>query len=342
MNYFLADTITEFLDRDLTEESRRSYYEDLLRPGTFLSYAGNRPVADFTPRDIDLYRIYVETFISERTKKRYAPATVRKRMTAVKALFQMCVDRGYIEENPAASVRVSHIPPAVLKKAMPVEDLKKMLRALSDQLAGGEKISRQPERDLFIVTAFADRGLRRGDLAKLTIGEVDTHDLTMILHRKGRKQQTLSISDDFVAAFNRWLAVRPETDHYFVLCTMNHPDRPKMSPPGISQTFRRIAKAATGKSYGPHAARHTWAYEALKKHVPLTVVQNVLGHASPKLLLEVYAVANLDDQREALNTMSLAINAVTVDPEPTVTESQENGAVVLTVDLDSAWGVFED
>lgn len=61
-----------------------------------------------------------------------------------------------------------------------------------------------------------------------------------------------------------------------------HPDR-------FLDAFHRIAKAAELRSTRPHDLRHGWATRALEVGVPTKVVQEILGHSSAMVTLDVYS-----------------------------------------------------
>lgn len=61
-----------------------------------------------------------------------------------------------------------------------------------------------------------------------------------------------------------------------------HPDR-------FLGAFRRISQVAGLRRTRPHDLRHGWATRALEAGVPAKVVQEVLGHASAMVTLDIYS-----------------------------------------------------
>jgi integrase len=79
----------------------------------------------------------------------------------------------------------------------------------------------------------------------------------------------------------------------------------------ITSQFRKILRKTAGipddlKNMGLHGLRHTSASILLAQGIPVTIVQQRLGHASPDVTLKVYAHALPGGQEiamEGLNTL---------------------------------------
>lgn len=61
-----------------------------------------------------------------------------------------------------------------------------------------------------------------------------------------------------------------------------HPDR-------LLDAFHRISRAAGLRPTRPHDLRHGWATRALEAGVPAKVVQEILGHSSAMVTLDIYS-----------------------------------------------------
>ena len=84
--------------------------------------------------------------------------------------------------------------------------------------------------------------------------------------------------------------------HNLVFCTEEgHPLEVKVLEDG----FQQILAALQIKSVNLHAARHTFATEALQKTTDIVTVSEVLGHARPSTTLDMYG-HTFDDRKRAL------------------------------------------
>jgi integrase len=84
-----------------------------------------------------------------------------------------------------------------------------------------------------------------------------------------------------------------------------------LSPPGVTQTFRRAVRPSKAEPGVPpltlHGLRHTHATLLLKAAIPLHVVSRRLGHASEAFTAAVYAHVLPGQQREAAEAFSRAV-----------------------------------
>lgn len=73
-----------------------------------------------------------------------------------------------------------------------------------------------------------------------------------------------------------------------------HPDR-------LLDAFHRISAAAGLRRSRPHDLRYGWTTRALEAGVPAKVVQEVLGHSSAMVTLDIYShvVPSIEDRRRA-------------------------------------------
>jgi integrase len=67
-----------------------------------------------------------------------------------------------------------------------------------------------------------------------------------------------------------------------------HPDGEPIHPDSFSQTFNRLVARAGVPRLRLHDLRHTHASLMLKEHVPIKVVSERLGHATPGFTMATY------------------------------------------------------
>lgn len=82
-----------------------------------------------------------------------------------------------------------------------------------------------------------------------------------------------------------------------------------IDPSLLSKRWRQIVKEAGVSAYSLHALRHTFATSLLAKNKSPKVVQDLLGHSSITVTLDLYT-ASLDDLgREAVNSLDSDLDA---------------------------------
>jgi integrase len=111
-----------------------------------------------------------------------------------------------------------------------------------------------------------DAGRRSVPLATQTI-------TALRAHRRTQAEERLAFGDVYV---DQDLVFAQEDGSAI------HPDR-------LLDAFHRIAAAAGLRRSRPHDLRHGWATRALEAGVPAKVVQEILGHASAMVTLDIYS-----------------------------------------------------
>jgi integrase/recombinase XerC len=134
------------------------YLESIRLLGEFLERVG-------MPTDIEaLSREHVESFVADQLD-RWKPTTASVRYRALQAFFTWLVNEDEITVSPMAKMKppkLDDIPPEVLNE--------ERIRALLAICEGKDFVSR---RDTAIVRMLLDTGLRREEMASLTLEMID-------------------------------------------------------------------------------------------------------------------------------------------------------------------------
>jgi len=164
-------------------------------------------------------------------------------------------------------------------------------------------------RDRLIVKLLYETGMRVGELAALTIGDVDLEAGEITIqqakrHREGRKvplvnSWTKSMLRDYIGTR------KMRKDPLFV--------SNKRSPLSRRQIERLISNY--GEMVGleqdkrhPHVLRHTHAVYSLKSGIDLRTLQQNLGHSSIEVTA-IYLTMDIDDRKEEYSKHPLPATA---------------------------------
>ena len=110
-----ATLVDDFLAAQLARRTRATYATDLAPYLGWLERRGTHPLAAGR-REIDRYRNWMSELVdadgkpSRHGRPRFAPATVAKRLSAVRSFYGYLVDRGAIDASPAVGVKVPRTP----------------------------------------------------------------------------------------------------------------------------------------------------------------------------------------------------------------------------------------
>lgn len=319
--------LTHCQARDLAPDTLRGYIHELRR---FLAYAGDRRVKELDPATIDAYAVWLREYVSPRTGRPLKDLSIKKGVVTVQGFFTFLVQRRYVAANPV-QVTIAATDDEENARTIPLADLVATFRYIN-------QMHHNRERNLFIAIALADIGARRSDIARLRMQDVDTGHRQVHLRRKWHRRQVLPVSDRFIWSYNRWLAVRPETDHDYVLVSTTDLAYPPLQPQAISQMFRRATEHACGRAYGPHSVRHTWLSEALNRAgVAPTVAQIVAGHSHIQTTIG-YVAPDLDAARQAVDAMPLLRHLPdSIVPCQVERDAQNDDENAVTVDVSDWW-----
>ena len=139
-------------------------------------------------------------------------------------------------------------------------------------------------RDLAMIRCMSDLGLRVGEVAGLTLDDIDWRcGIVSIRNDKGRRGRTLPLPAPLGRAITAYLkSGRPSVTvrHLFLRHTV--PVGSPVTHTLIRGVFRRAYASATGKtdSIGTHVLRHTAAARMRASGHGLKSIADVLGHRS--------------------------------------------------------------
>lgn len=253
--------------RGTAEATRRAYGTDL---GQFAAWAVG-PAAEPTAVSVRLMRRYAQHLGAQGA----APATVARKLAAIRGFFGVLRAHGIVEANPAelvASPKRGSRLPRVLRS----EELARLLESIPATTPLELR-----DRALFEL-AYAC-GLRAAELVDLDVSGIDFDGEQVRVEGKGGKTRFVPAGEAALAAVVRYQA-RGRT----VLLADPGERALLLSKTGrrlsTSDVRRRLAvwtrRAAVQGGLSPHALRHSFATHLLDGGADLRAIQELLGHAS--------------------------------------------------------------
>ena len=225
----------------------RSYMEAVAQLDAYLAEHG-MPVDVATVR-----REHVEAFIEDLLAK-LRPASAANRYRSLQQFFKWLAEEGEIRESPMVRMKpptMPETPPAVLR----YDQITKLYAAY----AGTEFDDR---RDLAIIRLPVDTGIRRGELAGLTLEDVDWEQETLVVLGKGRRPRVVAFGRKVAKALDRYARARGKhTEAKTPWLWLGRKGR--LTETGIAQMLRRRAAQAGIPDLNSHLFRHTFAHQWL-------------------------------------------------------------------------------
>ena len=283
----LEEGIAEYLasiavERGLAAATVQAYRRDLTDYSAFL--AGQAP----TPTLID-------DFVTDLFERGMAPATISRRVAAVRGLHRFLVIEGSESDDPTSMVMAPR-PGLRLPKALEIDEMERLITAPEV----GTPLGR---RDRALLEFMYASGTRVAEVVGLDVIDIDLEDRTALVTGKGSKQRLVPIGTHAVSAIQSYLpdrrttlAGRPDPGAVFLNVRGG-----RLSRQGVWGIVRKAAKRAglPADSVSPHVLRHSAATHMVQGGADLRSVQEMLGHASisttqvytkvsPDHLIEVY------------------------------------------------------
>ena len=247
------------LERDASPHTLRSYRSDLAEFGRFVGPGKGLDTVDART---------VRGYLAHLHARRLEPASVGRKLAALRSWFRFLVRRGALQRNAAREVRGPRLPKKLVS-FLPIDEATALVEGKA--LRGAAR-----PRDLAILELLYASGLRVSELAALTLDAVDRAGRTVRVLGKGRKERIVPFGASAARALEAYLADRAATRG--PLFTNRRGGR--LTPRAIHAIVRRSAVAAgIARRVSPHTLRHTFATHLLDAGADLRAIQEFLGHS---------------------------------------------------------------
>ena len=258
------------LDSVSSLHSRRAYAHALEQ---FRRWCIATGAVGFTRATVQRYRAALEA-------TGLAPSSINIQMSALRKLATEAAENGWMAGDAAAAVaRVKGVKRRGVRAGnwLTREQAEKLL-ALPDRQTS------QGLRDRALLALLIGAGLRREELARLTVESIEQRDgrwCVVDLQGKGSRVRTVPIPGWAKTAVDSWL----EASGYrtgLVLGTVNKGGRISGQGMTAQAVYGAVARycGRLGVDVAPHDLRRTFAKLAHTGHAPLEQIQISLGHAS--------------------------------------------------------------
>lgn len=255
------------LERGLSPTTRSSYRHDLELFETFLK---QRRIGSLTR----VRQVHVREFLQWLRSSR-SPATVARKLAAVKGLFKFLEGQRTIARSPTAFIETPRLWQR-LPQTLNLEEVQQLLAAVK-----GEGLAL---RDLAMLELLYGAGLRVSELVSLDLASCHFDAGFVRCIGKGNKERIVPLGRIAADTLTRYLeaerptltARRPENQALFVNRRGGRLTRQR-----VWQVLRRYARAGLiTKRISPHTLRHSFATHLLERGADLRTVQELLGHAN--------------------------------------------------------------
>jgi integrase/recombinase XerD len=270
-----------------TEKTQTAYDSDLCQ---FQAFAGPARTLESLNGSI------VEEWAAHLRNQNYAPASMRRKMAALKVFCAYWVRKGTLAQSPFWRVKLSFGRVEQLPRTLTVSEIRALLAearknyvlaASSAQTTNPEDCNGRPKpayrvlRNSALVDLLFATGVRVGEVAKLDLGDYLVKESVFKIHGKGGRDRlafavdknTRQIQQTHVTAR---MHIASPTGALFLNASGN-----RLSTQGIAAIISHLCQnAGIERRVTPHMLRHTVATLLLRNGADVRIVQEFLGHSS--------------------------------------------------------------
>lgn len=271
--------------RSMAERTRKAYAVDL---GQFVNWASGQGLEPGGVRHRDVRR-----YGAGLSSGGAAPATVARKLAAIRGLFDFLVRTEQLGQNPADLVS-SPKREGKLPRVLSGEQVRSLLERIP---------ARTPLelRDRAMLELAYSCGLRCEEIVSLDGDSFDFETEQLRVLGKGSKERLLPVGEPAQRALRRYLErgrhalVADPRERALFLSKSGR----RLSPSDVTRRLGLwVREAALAAGVSPHSLRHSFATHLLEGGADLRTIQELLGHASISTT-QVYTRVDAARLREA-------------------------------------------
>lgn len=252
-------------ERRLSANTCRHYRRDL---DAFATYCAGQDIGSWTAVDDE----HLRGFSAAAYRRGLSPASIRRRLSAVRSFFRFLLREKEVSRNPVTSVRA----PKARRRLPGNLDADRMARLLD--IPGDDPVV---VRDRAILELLYSSGLRLAELTGLDITDVDLADGTVHVTGKGNKERVVPVgrlARDALRAWHRERGAMADAEETALFVSIRGA---RLSGRSVQARVDHWARRqGIDTRVHPHLLRHSFATHLLESSHDLRGVQELLGHAN--------------------------------------------------------------
>jgi site-specific recombinase XerD len=241
----------------LSEATRRAYRADLDEFASWLRSTG-RTAAEMDSAALSSFAAAIGAARPGRSPRRLAPATIARKLSAVRAFLRFALGPERVPEGSFAPRRPRRLPDAPRQAEV------------DGRLDGFGEDGPLGLRNRALLELIYSAGLRSREAVDLDLRDLDFEQELVHIHGKGGKERVVPLGEEAAFWASRYLRdarpslARGAENAFFLSARGRRLD---------TSTLRRLFPH-------PHRLRHAFATHLLEGGADLRVIQELLGHSS--------------------------------------------------------------
>ncbi len=262
------------IEKGFSDHTIYAYRNDLHQLATFVEELAATQGYEAKWSNVD--RNLLISYILNLKERNYAPATVARKMAAVKSFFDFLVAEGALRSDPTETLSSPKVGKPLPRPLSAAE-----VEALLEEPA--KLSSFEAKRDKAMLELIYAAGMRVSELVSMNLSDLNLQAGFVRCFGKGAKERLIPIHKRAADALEEYLSqARPSLVHgnqEEALFVNRRGER--LTRQGFWLILKGYAKAAGIKTeVSPHTLRHSFATHMLLGGADLRAVQELLGHAN--------------------------------------------------------------
>ncbi len=267
-------TIKQLFDLFLVEQQFRNNSDVTINWYTvqlndFFSWLGSDSSEDLTLQNFKSYAVYLRSFV-KRNGCKLSSSSINTAMRAVKCFYNFCIENNYLEDFS----RQLRLPKVHKKEQLILDDYE--IRIIFESFKHYNNAIEL--RNHCFIALMLDSGLRRGEISRINVGDVDFRNHTLLVRGKGSKQRIVPLGDVTCSLMSNYISrcLHRSADKPFFL------DRSgcRCSDNLVKLVCHRLKQSTGIERMHPHLLRHTFATYYLVDGGDLETLRLILGHSN--------------------------------------------------------------
>lgn len=235
----------------LSQNTIINYQSDLTQFFDFIQ----KPVDQITKEDISKFLSYLK-------EEKIQTSTSNRKLSALKSFYKFLVREDIVVNNPTIVIECAKIEHKVIE-VLDNGDIDVILSKITNQ------------RDRLIIEILYGTGIRREELARIRLQDINFNKGIIKIFGKGSKERIVPIHPNALNLIKDYINSH---DSEWLFPSKKYKDR-HISIRRINEIVASYSET-TGFKLNPHKFRHSFATALFENGADIKVIQNLLGHES--------------------------------------------------------------
>lgn len=281
----LKFAILDFIDdRKFNNSTEANINTNRFILGNFESYCLENNIINIE----DITTSVIKEYLRMRKMKGDKPSTINSRTQRIRALFNYCIESGYVKVNPAKKVKLIHDDVRI--EIFTDEQIYQMLGYYRRLKTRDKRLF--ASRDYMLILLLLGTGARRTEIVNLRWSDVDFESKTIKVFGKKRKIESIVITDKLIRELSSYYLFLKKyfdedieyviTDRYGKQITQN----------GIHMIMRGLKAKMNFKDVrvSCHTFRHTFCHRLATSGMSVFAIQKMMRHTNITVTMRYVAM----------------------------------------------------